>query len=106
MIIVRVELWPGGDPRSLRQIELLSIVNVGPDADGRHSYEARHDGRIARLRHDRADGALALVARAIESLAEGSEADPRDGFDDVVAELEPCVTTSAGQRSRSRDLKP
>lgn len=77
MIIVRVELWPGGDPRTLRQIELLSIVNVGHDGLGRHSYEARHDGRIVSLSHDRADGALALVARAIEALAEGSEADPR-----------------------------
>jgi hypothetical protein len=40
MIVVRVELWPYGDPRPLRQIALLGIVNVGPDGDGRHAYEA------------------------------------------------------------------
>lgn len=88
MIIVRVELWPGGDARTLRQIEVLSIVNVGPDDDGRHSYEARHDGRIVSLSHDRANGALALVARALEALGEGSEADPRaTGLDDPDANV-------------------
>jgi len=71
VIVVRVELWPGGDPRPLRQIAILGIVNVGPDGKGRHSYEARFEGRITRLSHNRADGALALVARAIEALAEG-----------------------------------
>jgi hypothetical protein len=77
MIVVRVELWPHGDPRPLRQIALLGIVNVGRDGDGRHTYEARFEGRITRLSHDRADGALALVARAIAALAEGSEPDTR-----------------------------
>lgn len=77
MIVVRVELWPGGDPRPLRQIAILGIVNVGPEGDGRHIYEARADGRVARLSHVRSDGALALVARAIAALGEGSGPDPR-----------------------------
>lgn len=90
MIVVRVELWPYGDPRPLRQIALLGIVNVGPDGDGRHAYEARFEGRITRLSHDRTDGALALVARAIHALAEGSEQDPKaTGLDDPDAGLRP-----------------
>jgi hypothetical protein len=90
MIVVRVELWPYGDPRPLRQIALLGIVNVGPDGDGRHAYEARFEGRITRLSHDRADGALALVARAIDALAQGSESDPKaTGRDDPDADVRP-----------------
>lgn len=77
MLVVRVEIWPGGDPRPLRQIAVLCIVNVGPESDGRFAYEARNDGRIARLVHDRADGALTLVARAIDALAGGSVPDPK-----------------------------
>lgn len=76
MIVVRVELWPGGDPRPLRQIAILGIVNVGPEPDGRQAYEARFEGRITRLSHQRADGALVLVARAIEALSDRTEADP------------------------------
>jgi hypothetical protein len=86
VIVVRVELWPFGDPRPLRQIAILGIVNVGPDGDGRHSYEVRFEGRVTRLSHDRADGVLALVARAIDALAEGSELDPLAA---EPAELEP-----------------
>ena len=88
MIVVRVELWPGGDPRPLHQIAILGIVNVGPIGDGRHSYEARFEGRIADFVHARSDGALALVARAIDALAEGSVPDPRAiGLDDADAQL-------------------
>jgi hypothetical protein len=76
VIVVRVEIWPFGDPRPLRQIALLGIVNVGPSGDGRHTYEAHFEGRITRVSHKRADGALVLVARAIDALAEGSEPDP------------------------------
>jgi|GEM_PF-925310 hypothetical protein len=76
MIVVRVELWPGGDPRPLKQIAILGIVNVGSAGDGRHAYEARFEGRIAHLSHRRGDGALGLVARAIEALSEGTEPDP------------------------------
>ncbi|HYK95255.1 MAG TPA: hypothetical protein VE011_05215 [Candidatus Dormibacteraeota bacterium] len=81
-MIVRIELWPGGDPRPLRQIAILGIVNVGLGGDGQHEYEARYEGRITRLSHDRADGALVLVARAIDALAEGSDPDPKAGLSD------------------------
>lgn len=76
MLIVRVELWPRGDSRSLQQIELISIVNVGESHDGIYEYEARGNGDVVRLRHRRTDGALPLVARAIRALTESAEADP------------------------------
>jgi hypothetical protein len=75
MIVVRVELWPFGDSRPLRQIAILGIVNVGPECDGWHAYEVRCDGKVAPLRHRRPDGALVLVARAIAAL-ETAELDP------------------------------
>jgi hypothetical protein len=101
VIVVRVELWPGGDPRPLRQIAILGIVNVGPDGEGRHSYEARLGGRITRLSHNRADGALALVARAIEALALGSEPDPSARTDDPgIAAYGPVVCPRWCERRR------
>lgn len=107
MIVVRVELWPGGDSRPLRQIAILGIVNVGAEGDGRHAYEARFEGRMTRLSHDRADGALALVARAIDAFADGSEPDPRAsrldegdvGLVDVAASQ---VRSDAPPRSKTR----
>jgi hypothetical protein len=76
MLVVRVEIWPGGDSRAQRQIEILTIVNVGPSGAGWHAYEARSDGGVAHVRHRQIDGALALVARAIDALELTAELDP------------------------------
>lgn len=70
MLVVRVEIWPGGDSRYLQQIEALTIVNIGSVDDGKHTYEVRCDDRFAETVHRRGDGALALVARAIAALDE------------------------------------
>jgi hypothetical protein len=77
MLVVRVEIWPGGDPRAVRQIAMLGVTNIGQFADGWHLYEARLDGRVANVRHRRADGPLVLVTRAIAALVERSEPDDR-----------------------------
>ena len=68
MLVARVEIWPGGDSRAQQQIEALTIVNVGLAKPGWHAYEIRHDGRLAQVRHRQVDGALVLVARAIDAL--------------------------------------
>jgi hypothetical protein len=68
VIVVRVELWPFGDSRNLRTIEELTIVNVGRIEGDRCRYEARLDGRLVELEHDRSDGALVLVTRALSAL--------------------------------------
>ena len=70
MLVVRVEIWPGGDSRRLSQIEALTVVNVGLVEDGKHAYEVRSAGRFAQTVHRQSDGALALVARAIAALDE------------------------------------
>jgi hypothetical protein len=75
MLVVRVEIWPGGDSRGQRQIEALTIVNVGVAEQGWHAYEIRHDGRLAQVRHRQVDGALVLVARAINALKQAPEID-------------------------------
>lgn len=75
MLVVRVEIWPGGDSRAQRQIEALTIVNVGSAEPGWHAYETRHDGRLAQVRHRQGDGALVLVARAIDALGLTAEVD-------------------------------
>lgn len=77
MIVARVEIWPHGDPRALRQIAAIGIVNVGPEGGGYHAYEARCEGRVVRLRHREADGPLTLLRLAIGAL----EAD--DGRNDI-----------------------
>jgi hypothetical protein len=76
MLVVRIEIWPGGDSRAQRQIEALTIVNIGPAGVGWHAYEARHDGGVAPVRHRQAEGALVLVARAIDALELTAELDP------------------------------
>jgi hypothetical protein len=88
VIVVRVEIWPKGDSRSLRQIESLTIVNLGPADDGLHAYEARGQDRVARLTHRRTDGALVLVARAIEALEYSGDTDPLSRpFDELLLHL-------------------
>lgn len=80
MLVVRVEIWPGGDSRVLRQIDVLTIVNVGLAEHGEHAYEARRGDGLANIRHRQSDGALALVARAIDALgaASGDVSERRD----------------------------
>jgi hypothetical protein len=68
MLVARIELWPYGDSRALRQIAAVTIVNVGYDEDGYHAYEARSEARVVRLRHRRADGPLTLLRLAIEGV--------------------------------------
>jgi hypothetical protein len=106
VLVVRVELWPFGDPRTLRQIALLGIVNVGPGPEGRHVYEARCEGRVVRLVHERAAGPLVLVARAIAALAEGSEPDPKASTsDEADFGLPPPSASHAAAGSRSGALR-
>lgn len=70
MLVVRVEIWPGGDSRYLQQIEALTIVNIGEFDEGKHAYEVRCGDRFVETSHRQRDGALALVARAIAALDE------------------------------------
>lgn len=76
MIVARIEIWPHGDSRALREIDRVTIVNVGAASEGNHLYEARHAGLIATFRHRCADGAAVLLTRALAALVERGEPDP------------------------------
>jgi hypothetical protein len=74
VLVVRIELWPFGDSRRLPAIEALTIVNVGRLEGDRCRYEARCDDKVALVVHDRADGPVVLLARALVALGFASGA--------------------------------
>lgn len=69
MLVVKLELWPGGDEAKKRVIGSATIANVGGD-DRHGTYQATvvTDGISFETRvedHPREDGAWALVARVL-----------------------------------------
>lgn len=76
MLVVTVELWPGGDITRRRPLRTMTIANVTPGQaqrrDGTALYRVVVDGRPlpGRLvRHRRELGAWALIHRALGRLA-------------------------------------
>jgi hypothetical protein len=68
-ILVRVELWPGGDPSRRREIAKMAIANASDLADTSDYVAVRFDDRgtfeaFAVRGHRRVAGVWALVARA------------------------------------------
>ena len=76
MIVARIEIWPGGDARALREIDRVTIVNVGETTEGYHLYEARHAGEVVRFRHRRTDGPGVLLTKAYGAFIDHGEPDP------------------------------
>lgn len=76
MIVIRIEVWPRGDARGLRQIKRLTIVNIGEAPEGYHLYEARDSDRVVRFRHRRSQGPEVLLTVAFAALLERGEPDP------------------------------
>lgn len=71
MLVVTVELRPGGDPLRARTLETLTIVNDGSgDFDvGSYDVAAEVGGRKARVvGFPRSDGAMTLVLKALQAL--------------------------------------
>ena len=72
MIAVRIELWPGGNPRGLINLETATVENTCPDLPEQSSYLVRwasRDGLIeATVRHNRSDGAMELARKALNAL--------------------------------------
>lgn len=66
MLVVKVEVWPGGDVRRAKKIHTIHIGNVSnlaPVSD----YEVFVDGKPYMIRgHKREDGALALIKKVLE----------------------------------------
>lgn len=69
MLVIRVEMWPGGNPRFIQTVYTAVVENVSelaPDSE----YVARDDqGRVVRLAHKRVDGAAVLARKAMVALA-------------------------------------
>lgn len=68
MLVVHVELWPGGNPRLKQHIGTMTLVNETPDQPIDALYSVHVDGeplRGRRLPHNRGDGAWKLVYRAL-----------------------------------------
>lgn len=94
MLVVRVEVWPGGDRRRAQEIARVGVANTsGLRATSNYSVVSlgadgkRTSGRV--LRHRRASGWLPLVARALAALS-----DPVDAVTDGEA-----MTTILGEAS-------
>lgn len=98
MLVVRVELWPGGDSRVLRQIAATTIVNVGRTRGAKHHYEVRSLGLLAEVRHLQSDGALKLVERSIAALERAAVADPLAGWPGALDELADLAVPSPAPR--------
>lgn len=71
MIVVRVELWPGGDPARAEEIGRAGIANLTPGSVAAADYvavlERPREGDVRAVlvaAHDRRDGIWALLARA------------------------------------------
>lgn len=71
MLVVHVEVWPGGNMRARRVIHTLNIVNESQLEDV-SDYTFHVDGgeELWVLDHRRSDGALELIRRAIEVFQE------------------------------------
>jgi hypothetical protein len=68
MLVVHVEIWPGGNMRGRHVIHTLNIVNES-QLEEVSDYSFRVDGgeELWVLGHRRDDGALELIRRAIET---------------------------------------
>ena len=72
MIVVKVELWPGGDEATAREIHRLGIANVSNLREvSSYLVVAKEDNGNETHRlvegHPRSEGVEALISRAIEA---------------------------------------
>lgn len=73
MLVVHVEIWPGGDPMAKRQIGMLTVANVSALADVSDYKFLATDGRSRDKTgevkgHPRAEGFWKLLRRVLEQV--------------------------------------
>lgn len=89
MLVVKVELWPGGDQEQAREIARVGVANVAGRDECDYVVVRAQDGAVDGswlvAGHRRADGALELVRRALTP-----PTDPRD--------TAPTAQTTGGAR--------
>ncbi len=65
MLVVTVEIWPGGRPMGKRHVGTMTLSNMSELADV-SKYDIWIDGeKVGSVRHTRADGAWVLVRKAL-----------------------------------------
>jgi hypothetical protein len=76
MLVVRVEIWPQGEAERARELGRVIIANksrLAPVSRYEVTCTAQDGTRMAEVRHHlRADGWLALAARALAACAESA----------------------------------
>lgn len=95
MLVVKVEVWPGGDPHRAFEIARIGAANVSGLADvsdyevvallGQHEDEETVRSYIDK--HERSAGWLPLVRRILTNLILRRELTSEAPYDDPVAEL-------------------
>lgn len=65
MLVVTVEIWPGGSPLRKKVIGAMQLANVSQLAEVSNYEGYLDDSPVAVQDHFRADGAWELVRRAI-----------------------------------------
>lgn len=70
MMVVTVEVWPGGSPRGKRFLDAMTFVNITELAEDSR-YEVWHEGiMLGHVDHRRSDGALELTRKGLALLGE------------------------------------
>jgi len=65
VLVVTVEVWPGGDPRRKQCVGWMTAVNESALAENSR-YDVHVDGEsVGTVRHRRSDGAWALVRKCM-----------------------------------------
>lgn len=68
MMVVTVEVWPGGSPRGKKFVDAMTFVNLS-DLAAISEYEVWHDGTLlGRIKHRRSDGGMELVRKGLTLL--------------------------------------
>ena len=71
MIVIKVEVWPGGSEKRKEIIREMKIINVGdhPVRPFYGNYKIESDGAKARvLHHDRRENIWHLVRKSIDAI--------------------------------------
>lgn len=72
MVVVKVELWPGGYEENKREIGRMTITNTGEGTSERGNYDVKvkHSGKTGSVKNyaRKRDSVWVLVARALASV--------------------------------------
>lgn len=95
MLVMKVEVWPGGDESSAFEIARMGIANVS-ESDGVSDYEitalldrdtVEEVVKTEALKHERSTGWMPLVRRTLTNLLLRGDLCQPGAYDDLVAKV-------------------